>query len=115
MLGAEVVLLVIGGVALALLMPMLSALWATVAARSAACSSCFNLGLVEAAWCCRSPLDPDDGITIYVMNMGVRLFRRVALQAPACRAVRRVRAAGAGRAHGARPAQVQHGAEERRS
>ena len=32
MLGAEVVLLVIGGVALALLIPMLSALWATVAA-----------------------------------------------------------------------------------
>jgi adenylate cyclase len=32
MLGAEVVLLIIGGVALALLIPMLSALWATVAA-----------------------------------------------------------------------------------
>jgi adenylate cyclase len=32
MLGAEVILLVIGGVALALLIPMLSALWATVAA-----------------------------------------------------------------------------------
>jgi adenylate cyclase len=32
MLGAEVVLLVIGGVALALLIPMLSALWATLAA-----------------------------------------------------------------------------------
>jgi len=32
MLGAEVVLLVIGGVALALLIPMLSALWATAAA-----------------------------------------------------------------------------------
>src|SRR5207249_5179339 len=32
MLGAEVVLLVIGGVVLAVLIPMLSALWATVAA-----------------------------------------------------------------------------------
>ena len=32
MIGAEVVLLVIGGVALAFLVPMLSALWATVAA-----------------------------------------------------------------------------------
>ena len=46
---------------------------------------------------------------------GLRLLRRVALQAPARRALRRVRAARAGRPDGARPRQVQHGAEKRRA
>ena len=57
MLGAEVVLLLIGGVALALLIPMLSALWATLAAavgRRADRRRSTSRSGRRRTWCCRS-------------------------------------------------------------
>ena len=100
--GAEVVLL-LGGLTLAILIPMLSALWATLATTA-------GLGVLvlfnRAAWTRR------DGAAARLALLmaqplhhehGVRLFRRVALQAPARRALRRVRAARAGRPHGRGP------------
>ena len=57
MLGAEVVLLLIGGIALAFLIPLLSALWATlVTALGVALITAFNFMVwTRATWCCRSP------------------------------------------------------------
>ena len=76
MVGAEVILLVIGGVALALLIPMLSALWATVAAVAGlALIILFNIGIWTQADMVL-PLATSVLMTgaIYVMNMAYGYF-----------------------------------------
>jgi adenylate cyclase len=75
-LGAEVTLLVIGGIALALLIPMLSALWATVAALAGALVIVlFNLAVWTQADMVL-PLASSVLMTgaIYVMNMAYGYF-----------------------------------------
>ena len=115
MLGAEVVLLLIGGVALALLIPMLSALWATARRRGRRCALIVGVQLLRLVagrtWCCRSPASVLMTGALYTHEHGLRLLRRVALQAPVHRAVRPVRAARAGRRDGRATREVQHGAE----
>ena len=76
MVGAEVVLLVIGGVALAMLVPMLSALWATVAAVVGfALIVLINLGIWSGAGMVL-PLAASVLMTgmIYTMNMAYGYF-----------------------------------------
>jgi adenylate cyclase len=76
MLGAEVVLLVIGGVTLALLIPLLSALWATVAAAlGLALIVAFNLGIWSKAGMVL-PLATSILMTafLYTMNMAYGYF-----------------------------------------
>jgi adenylate cyclase len=76
MLGAEVVLLIIGGVALALLIPMLSALWATVAA---AVGFWLIVGFNLAVWTQADMVLPLASsvlmiATLYTMNMAYGYF-----------------------------------------
>jgi adenylate cyclase len=76
MLGAEVIVLVLGGVALALLIPMLSALWATVAGAVAlVLIVLFNVGIWTQA---NMVLPLATSVlmigTIYVMNMAYGYF-----------------------------------------
>jgi adenylate cyclase len=76
MLGAEVVLLVIGGVTLALLIPMLSALWATLAAAlGLALIVAFNIGIWSKAGMVL-PLATSILMTafLYTMNMAYGYF-----------------------------------------
>jgi adenylate cyclase len=76
MLGAEVILLVIGGVALALLIPMLSALWATVAAAvGLTLIVAFNIGIWTQAGLVL-PLATSLLMTaaVYTMNMAYGYF-----------------------------------------
>src|SRR5205807_1371098 len=76
MLGAEIILLVIGGIALALLIPMLSALWATVAtAAGAVLIVVFNI----AVWTQADMVLPLATAilmtaTLYTMNMAYGYF-----------------------------------------
>ena len=76
MLGAEVILLVIGGVALSMLIPMLSALWATVAAAVGfILIVVFNLGVwTQADLVLPLATSILMTLTIYVMNMAYGYF-----------------------------------------
>jgi len=76
MLGAEVILLVIGGVALAILIPMLSALWATVVAAG---GLLLIVGLNFAVWIKGDMVLPLAAsvlmtLALYVMNMAYGYF-----------------------------------------
>ena len=76
MLGAEVILLVIGGVALAILIPMLSALWATVVATG---GLLLIVGLNFAVWMKGDMVLPLAAsvlmiLALYVMNMAYGYF-----------------------------------------
>ncbi len=111
--GAEVVLLIFGGAVLAVLIPRLSALWASVAtALGVGLIVLFNIATWNAGLGAAARLGaPRRGGDLHHEH-GLRLLRRVALQAAARRALRRVRAARAGRSDGAKPRQVRHGAEK---
>jgi adenylate cyclase len=76
MIGAEVVLLFIGGVVLAMLIPMLSALWATVAAVvGAALIAGMNIGIwTQADMVLPLAASLMMTATIYVMNMAYGYF-----------------------------------------
>ena len=118
MLGAEVMLLVVGGVVLAVLIPMLSALWATLATLAAALAlvGVQLLGMERGRHgAAARRFGPDDRRDLRHEH-GVRLFRRVALQAPVHRAAS---ASTCRRSWSTRmaadPGEVQHGAEERRA
>jgi len=105
MLGAEVILLVVGGIALTFLIPLLAPLWASAAALlgmlmitalDVAMWSYSGLVLPLAA------LDTHDRDALHSQH-GLRLLRGSALQAPVHRALRAVRPAGAGGQDGEDP------------
>ena len=75
MLGAEVILLVIGGIALALLIPMLSALWATIAAAiGMVLIVAFNLAVWKADMVLPLATSMMMTATLYTMNMAYGYF-----------------------------------------
>ncbi len=106
-------LLLVGGVALSFLIPLLSALWATVVA---AAGLILITGFNFAVWTQADMVLPLAtsilmvGVPLHDEH-GVRVFRRVALQAPVHRTVRPIRAPGTRRPDGLGSGEVHHGAE----
>jgi adenylate cyclase len=75
MLGAEVILLMIGGVVLSLLIPMLAPLWATVATViGMALITLFNLGVWYAGWVLPLAASVLMMATLYTVNMAYGYF-----------------------------------------
>ena len=114
-LGAEVILLLVGGLTLAIWLPFLSPFRATAVSVAALV---LITGLSIGVWLHADlvlPLAASLLMTIglFALNMSYGYFVETAVQARADRALRRVRAARAGRRDGARSGEVQHGGQGR--